>query len=187
MSIHAPIRAPDPYADATSQVNAWRGRCMTYFARAEHAVTEALLSLTPEDAAPSAPLLVGERYAALYQALGTKPETEQIAVALSAFQVHDELRSFLCHGLSCVLLDRNGHWTATLELIAPARRKLERRTLIVSHADADGIATDLRVHDRIGARGPGRSERPPTRRGPRCSGRRGPVSSRRGAKRGPHG
>lgn len=70
MNAPAGLLAADPYDVAAGLVNAWRGRCLASFARAEHAVTEALITLSATDASIPLPLLVGQRYEALMAAVG---------------------------------------------------------------------------------------------------------------------
>lgn len=54
------------------------------------------------------------------------------------------IRSFLCHGVASVLLDRKGGWHAVFTLVMLLRQKVDRRTLLINVAEADAIATELR-------------------------------------------
>ena len=67
----APIAIPleDRFGPATEAINAWRGRCLMLFARAEASVSEALVMKAGDPGKPMLPLLVGQRFAALEKRL----------------------------------------------------------------------------------------------------------------------
>lgn len=131
------------HEDATTRVNAWRGRCLASFARAEMAVSEALLSLaaTREDIA--LPHMFGQRVTALRSAVATRDEGRELEAALAAFAMHLPLRVFLTHGDVQVTLDRTGRWQVVLTVLALKRGDGERSFLVVDEEEAQEIARAL--------------------------------------------
>jgi len=128
----------DLFAPATETVNAWRGRCLASFARAEAAISVALVTL-----GGPVPLLVGQRQAALATRLRGRSDALDACAALDAFGVHDPLRRFLCHGDSRVTLDRRGRWQASFTLLVPERDGVGRRFLLIDEAEATALASAL--------------------------------------------
>ena len=112
---------PTGWSALSAAVNLWRGRCLHLFARAEAAVSEALLLLAKDPASNvTLPLMVGARFDELDRVLATKndPASKAALAALRGARSHDRLRVFLCHGVATVLSDRTGSWHVLLELIA---------------------------------------------------------------------
>ena len=120
--------------------------------RAEHAVTEALLTLAEADTTLPLPSLVGQRYGALLAALGARDDEAQAIEAITTFQRHDELRSFLCHGLTKVMLDRAGGWHVALTLLTLRRKNADRRHHLLDETGAALLATDLRREQATGGK-----------------------------------
>ncbi len=135
---------PDPFDIAVADVNTWRGRCVASFTRAEHLVTEALITLAETDPSVTLPHLVGERYASLLKALNRRGDAAIAVAAVEAFQRHDELRSFLCQGGARILLDRSQGWNAIFTLTTLLRQRVERRFLLVTAANAEALALEVR-------------------------------------------
>ena len=144
MNAPAGLLTPDPFSIAVNEVNAWRGRCLVAFTRAELAVTEALVRLSELDATVPLPHLAGERYATLVKQLRKRGDAPDTIVAIETFQANDELRSFLCHGVVRVLLDRHGEWQAVFTLLMLLRQKPDRQVLLVGAAQADAILHKLK-------------------------------------------
>lgn len=138
------LLTPDPFDAAAGAVNGWRGRCLASFTRAEHLVTEALISLAETDPTVDLPHLVGERYASLLKALDRRSDAADAVAAIATFQRHDELRSFLCHGVARILLDRNHGWNVVFTLVVLRRQKAERHLLLVTAAHAEALALEVR-------------------------------------------
>lgn len=149
----APTAIPleDRFAPAIDTVNGWRGRCLASFARAEAAVSEALVTLGATDGKAALPLLVGQRYALLAARLEARGGGAEAVCAIRAFAAHDDLRVFLCHGVSRILLDRRGTWQATFAIVAQSEGAIVRRVLLIDADEANGIARELqRDQHRLG-------------------------------------
>jgi hypothetical protein len=132
-------------------VNAWRGRCLNAFARAEYAVTEALDRLSQDaehGASVRLPHLVGQRFEALAAAIGPEGAfaqgSEQACAALAAFREHDAVRAPLCHGLGKITIDQSGRWTLVIRMTAFKSRRAERSTFIWEEDEAKAVAD--RIH-----------------------------------------
>ena len=154
MTAPAPILVPalpqQPFDAASEGVNAWRGRCLDAFARAEAAITECLVFLSdPAETGKTVrmPHLVGQRMEALSLALaaiGTPgPDVVHAQAALTALRDHDGLRTMLCHGVGNITLDRNGRWTVVLRLTALRARRVVRDMLTLTEQEAGHRRDDL--------------------------------------------
>ncbi len=173
MGMNAPISAlvptePAVFASALRAVNAWRGRCMANFAAVEARVTETLVALAATDTEITLPHLVGQRCGALALALVRKGEQAVGAAdAMTAWQAHDTLRAFLCHGVAKVTLARDETWQVVFDLAALRSRKLHRSFLVVDEAEAEAIVRCLhRDRQRLEVRLKPYSERLPSTTGP---------------------
>ncbi len=144
-----PALPPEPFDAARDEVNAWRGRCLDAFARAEEAVTETLLVLAETERGKAIRLqhLVGQRFDELNTVLGEggafAGESKAAANALAAFRQHDELRAFLCHGVANVTLDKHGRWTVVMRVIALRARKAARSHRAMEQGEAGQLADGL--------------------------------------------
>ncbi|MDB5581539.1 MAG: hypothetical protein JWR80_6715 [Bradyrhizobium sp.] len=145
-----PALPQQPFDAASDGVNAWRGRCLDAFARAEAAITECLVSLSEPEKSGKAvrmPHLVGQRMEALSHALaaiGTPgPDVLHAQTALAALRDHDGLRTMLCHGVGNITLDRNGRWTVVLRLTALRARRVVRDMLTLTEQEAADRRDDL--------------------------------------------
>lgn len=150
----APTAIPleDRFAPAIETVNAWRGRCLASFARAEAAVSDALVTLGAADGKAVLPLLVGQRFTTLATRLESRADATDAVAAIRAFAAHDQLRTFLCHGDSRILMDRRGRWSAVFTVVSPNKRAITRRVLLVDAEEAARIALELqRDQQRLGA------------------------------------
>ncbi|HEX7930996.1 MAG TPA: hypothetical protein VF470_08865, partial [Sphingomicrobium sp.] len=132
-----PAPAGVVWASVHEGVNAWRGRCLNAFARAEHAVTEALVRLSEDPhhgAGVKLPHLVGQRFEALASAIAEDgPFAEgsaQAFAALQAFREHDVVRAPLCHGLGKITVDQSGRWTLVVRMTSLKGRRAERSTFV---------------------------------------------------------
>lgn len=139
-----------PFANATSRVNEWRGRCLDSFTRAEAAVTECLIALAEVEGKGQQvrlPHLVGQRLDALAQAVAAggpfEAEGTGASLALERFRVHDSFRNMLCHGVGKVTLDPQGTWTLVLRLAALRSRRLSRDTLALTEAEAEQLQAEV--------------------------------------------
>ena len=105
-----------PFANATSRVNEWRGRCLDSFTRAEAAVTECLIALAEVEGKGQQvrlPHLVGQRLDALAQAVAAggpfEAEGTGASLALERFRVHDSFRNMF-----------SGDWREMQDLMLPS-------------------------------------------------------------------
>jgi hypothetical protein len=127
---------------ATDGVNAWRGRCLDAFARAEAAITECLVTLSgaASEQTVRMPHLVGQRREALGQALAAignqGRDVLKAQSALTALRDHDQLRTMLCHGVGSISLDRNGRWTVVLRVTALRSLRVVRDMLTLTEREA---------------------------------------------------
>lgn len=139
------------WASVHESVNAWRGRCLNAFARAEHAVTEALdrLSQDPVHGANvRLPHLVGQRFEALAVAIGEggpfASEAGASFKALEAFRLHDAVRTPLCHGMGKISVDQSNRWTLVVRMTSFKGRRTERATFVWEEDEARRLAD--RIH-----------------------------------------
>lgn len=153
MTVEAPILAVGvpAWAEAHEAVNAWRGRCLNAFGRAEHAVSEALDRLsrdTERGALVKLPHLVGQRFEALGAAIGEggpfEKDSASARAALEAFRAHDNLRAPLCHGLGKITIDQSNRWTLVVRMTSFRGRRVERSTYVWEEDEAKRLAD--RVH-----------------------------------------
>ncbi len=137
----------DPVAvaheNATDRVNAWRGRCLSSFARIEMAVSEALLTLSVQPGGVALPHMFGQRIAALRGATGVGSDAGEVIAALDAFVAHMPLRVFLTHGDARVTIGRDGGWQAVLTVLALKRGGGEHSFLVIDEDEAQRIARAL--------------------------------------------
>lgn len=96
----------DSYAEARRAAFNWRGECIGYFTTVEQRVSALLVraqDVSPyAEVKPPFPHLVGQRFERLRKLLELdgpmRSHAEQAVRALDEFAMHDELRTFLCHG-----------------------------------------------------------------------------------------
>jgi hypothetical protein len=139
------------WAEFHESVNAWRGRCLNAFGRAEHAVSEALDRLS-RDAERGhlvkLPHLVGQRFEALAAAIGEggpfEKDSASALKALNIFRAHDALRAPLCHGLGKITVDQSSRWTVVVRMTSFRGRRIEHLTYVWEEEEAKRLAD--RVH-----------------------------------------
>ncbi len=158
MNAVTPIITPaaDPrWEEAVQWVNAWRGRCVQCFAKAEGAVSETLLALAAVPGRGDAVRLrrlVGQRFEDLSSAIGGAgpfaTEGGAAALALEAFRQHEPLRPVLCHGIGKVALDRQGQWLLLLKLVCFRGREPERTSMAIEQQEAAELLADLEARGR---------------------------------------
>lgn len=139
------------WAQATSEVNAWRGACLQCFARAEAAVTETLLLLSAiggRGGAVQLRHLTGQRLEDIAQAIGPGgPFAAEGGVAheaLASFRTYEALRAHLAHDVARVALERNGTWVVVLRHLEIRSRTAHRRTVAFEEAEAGATLADLK-------------------------------------------
>nr|KMW32822.1 hypothetical protein BV87_00410 [Sphingobium yanoikuyae] len=138
-----PLPAHEIWPDLWQSASAWRGRMIEEFARAEAAVTEALIQLSnvpTKGKNINLPHLVGQRFAALAEAIGTDGpfavEGKALSKALEEFIAFETLRATLCHGTQTITVDHKGRWHVTLRLQALRNGKVVRETLVLDENEA---------------------------------------------------
>ena len=92
---------------AIHDANAWRGRCINLFARAERVVTNSL----PGASKPKAPLL-GQKLDMLAKAMSDRAE---VLASINAFKELTELRNAIVHREGRVFSDAKGGWLLQFE------------------------------------------------------------------------
>lgn len=140
----------EPFERAISEVNAWRGRCLDTFTRAEAAVTECLLALSVMPGRSSdiaLPHLLGERFDALASAVSANGpfalKCTHTTPALSRFRKHAPLRNMLCHAVANVTLDQKGQWTLIFRLAALRSGRVVREVLVIREDEAGPLAAQV--------------------------------------------
>lgn len=139
------------WASVHEAVNAWRGRCLNAFSRAEYAVSEALDRLA-QDAERGAlvklPHLVGQRFEALAAAIAPDGPfgdgAATVLKTLQAFRDHDSVRAPLCHGLGKISVDQAGRWTLVVRMTSFKNRRAERTMFVWEEEESRHLAD--RIH-----------------------------------------
>ena len=123
---------------------------MDEFARAEAAVSEALLLLSevPGRGEPvSLPHLVGQRFAALGELVSENgafaAEGKGVAKSLAEWNVHHSFRSLLCHGTATVTVDHRGRWHLVLKMLTFRSGEAVREAMVVDEDEAAERLTAL--------------------------------------------
>ncbi|HZF44636.1 MAG TPA: hypothetical protein VEZ48_14640 [Sphingomonadaceae bacterium] len=153
MNAISPIDAPTAdrrWFEATNAANAWRGRCLNTFARAEAAVSETLLAMSGVGGRGSGvklPYLVGQKFETLAAAIGPEgpfaSEGQVVANTLAGFRTYDHLRAFLCHGDGKIALDQRGAWLLVMRLPTFGSKLPERTFYVAFQKEADELALEL--------------------------------------------
>lgn len=151
MQVAVPSTSELPWAQVTSEVNAWRGACLQCFARAEAAVTEALLFLRgagQRGGAVQLRHLTGQRLEDIGLAIGPGGpfETEGSAAyeALTKFRTYEVLRAHLAHDVARIALERNGSWVVVFRHLSIRGRTAHRSTIALEQAEAGETLADLK-------------------------------------------
>jgi len=132
---------------ARAEIEAWRGRCVDLYSRSELAVSSTLEAALV--AGLPAPLrhLAGQRLSDLGAlAASTKGTTKQhnaLLAAIRDWQAMDESRSFLAHGVLKELLDRNGNWSAQLDIKCFKKNAVIDQRKVFSEPEAKKLETLL--------------------------------------------
>lgn len=116
---------------------------MDEFARAEAAVSEALLSLSElpgRGEEVSLPHLVGQRYAALSELVGENgafaAEGKGVAKSLAEWSGHHTFRTLLCHGMATVTLDHRGRWHLVMKMLTFRSGEAVRESMVIDEEEA---------------------------------------------------
>lgn len=152
MQVAIPNSADDPrWAHVTSEVNSWRGACLQCFARAEAAVTEALLFLSgvgQRGFAVRLRHLTGQRLEDLASVVGSGGEFADEGgaahKALVSYRTYESLRAHLAHDVARVALERNGKWVVVFRQLAIRSRTASRSTIAFEQAEAGEMLADLK-------------------------------------------
>jgi hypothetical protein len=129
-----------PHDLAKAEIDAWRGRCLNIFARAEKAITETLALLRETD--PTLPFepLAGQRFNTLdkiaLRCPATGAQQKGLQDALIAWRELDVLRPFFSHGIVTEMIGRTGQWHIQLDFIAVKKGQCQPQRLNWSNAEA---------------------------------------------------
>jgi hypothetical protein len=142
----------DAWERAVRSANAWRGQALQCFAQAETAVSESLLVLAADPERGEQVRLrrpIGQRFEDLASAVGAggpfAAEGSRASQALSAFRQNEALRSFLCHGIVKVAIDRNEEWVVLIKTLSFLGRKPERSTLALDEREAKALLAKMKA------------------------------------------
>lgn len=123
---------------------------MDEFARAEAAVSEALLLLSEvpgRGEAVSLPHLVGQRFAALGELVSENGafavEGKGVAKSLAEWSAHHTFRSLLCHGMATVTVDHRGRWHLVLKMLTFRSGEAVRESMVIDEEEAAERLTAL--------------------------------------------
>lgn len=127
-----------------AEVNAWRGACVHHFSAVEVAVTETLLSLSairPGGTAIRLRHLIGQRLEDMTAAVAPDGPFHDAGKAahgdlMQYREKHETFRNLLCHGLTKISVERNGHWVLVMRVLSIRSGKAERNTLVLDQSDA---------------------------------------------------
>lgn len=154
MSIQATpeIAADDSrWSKIVGEVNAWRGACMHCFTQAEEAVTETLLHLSAIAADARVVRLrhlVGQRFEDLAQAIAPgaafATKGDAASEALSAFRLHEELRTLLGHDVARIAIEQNGKWIVLYRHLSIRARAAVRSRRAFEQKEAEELLSDLK-------------------------------------------
>ena len=139
---------PKPHDIAAGEIDAWRGRCLDWFAKGERAIALTLEAAAKNDAALTIRHLAGHRLADLAKlAAGDGKATERQAKALSgaleAWRQIESRRAFIAHGVATVLMDRNAKWYVQLDFSNYQAKSTERLRWTSSKDEAEQFETEL--------------------------------------------
>lgn len=138
MNVALPIRAEKPSGRPAELIDAWRGRCLNHYSRAEGAVGKALEACEPDGPSIS---LAGKRAERLADLLGSKAEftdkqRRAFLSSLSALKRFSEKRGFLAHGIATILYDGDKRWHLWLEA--------NRHHWVICGEDIDSFESELK-------------------------------------------
>ncbi len=137
-----------PHDLAKVEIDAWRGRCLNVFARAERAVTETVLLLREGDTKILLEPLAGQRFSALEKLApivpGTEAQEKGLQSALLAWRDLDTKRPFFSHGVVTELVGRTGQWHVQLDFLAVRKGQCEAKRLNWSGEEA--AAFEVKLH-----------------------------------------
>ena len=137
-----------PHDIAKLAIEAWRGRCLNTFSRAEKAVIETLATIRSKNAETLIEPLAGQRLKTLEKLSIIQPATDAQRIVLTSaiadWRQLDLQRPFFSHGLVTELVDRQGKWHVRLDFIAVKKGALDEQKLQWSQDEA--IEFETRLH-----------------------------------------
>ena len=130
MNAHVSIDQPElvSHRTATARANAWRGRCLNYFCRAERLISDELERASETE---KLPLLLSQRLNRLTKGCDTSSARSH---AIAAFEKLLNLRNAVAHGDGSIFIDAKGQWLLLLEY--RSRTGLIERTIRETNAKA---------------------------------------------------
>ncbi|MXP40226.1 hypothetical protein GRI75_01030 [Altererythrobacter soli] len=132
---------PRPLDIAASQIDAWRGRCISLFARAESAVGRSLELAAVHGNAVKLRHLGGQRLADLIAltegCAGTAKQAESLRSALIQWKAVESHRTFFAYGVATALLNKKSHWYVVLDFTAYRGNSPEAERWTLSSQEAE--------------------------------------------------
>lgn len=146
MSVLEPA-ALRPHDLAKTEIDAWRGRCLNTFSRAEKAVIKTLEMMQSSNTKLSIEPLAGQRLKTLEKLASSQSATDAqiaaVATALAEWRQLDLNRPFFSHGLVTELVDRHGVWHVRFDFIAVKKGVLNEQKLNLSKDEATDFESQL--------------------------------------------
>jgi hypothetical protein len=140
----------DPHDAARRQVERWRGSCLDFYARGEKVVGQCLLALKNSANAPTGlklPHLAGQRILALQSQLGavglSAKANTAVESAFAEWQLLDDARAYLAHGVVTVTLDQRGDWFAIFDMTVFRANEAKSQRWALSSCEAKRHADRL--------------------------------------------
>ena len=132
---------------AKAEIEAWRGRCLNTFSRAERSVTETLETIFSNGTKALLEPLAGQRLNTLEKLAGkyqaTDAQKAALVSALSGWRSLDVRRPFFSHGIATELIDRNGQWHVQFDFIAVQKSMPQAQRLNWSQDEAARFEDNL--------------------------------------------
>ncbi|KUO56675.1 MAG: hypothetical protein APF78_11230 [Sphingomonadales bacterium BRH_c3] len=137
----------DPYKNARTEIDSWRGRCLDLYARSEKAVALTLETAKQHDHPVKLRHLAGQRLDDLLsitdQDNGTAKQKEALARAIDGWRAIESHRVFLAHGTMKELLDRKGKWHAQFDVTTYKSNNPTPDRMMISQTEALELQADL--------------------------------------------
>jgi len=136
-----------PHDLAKTEIDAWRGRCLNTFSRAEKAVIKTLETMQSANTKLAIEPLAGQRLKTLEKLASSQSATDAqnaaVASALAEWRQLDLNRPFFSHGIVTELVDRQGKWHVRFDFIAVKKGVLNEQTLHWSKDEATDFESQL--------------------------------------------
>lgn len=132
-----------PHDVAKVEIDAWRGRCLNIFSRAEKAVIDSLVEARSKFPERRLEPLSGQRLNSLQKVADEHHATDAQKAALDhsivSWRQYDEKRPYFSHGVFTELLDRQGRWHVQMDFATVQKGIPEPRRMSLSKAEAEDL------------------------------------------------